>query len=100
EGGFPFFDKLNSSNYVTNGTRILLHRNIIDRIQTIAPWLTLDSDPYLVLRTNGSLVWMIDGITSTGNYPYSDPTDGINYERNSVKITLDAYTGRPTFYAF
>jgi uncharacterized membrane protein (UPF0182 family) len=100
EGGFPFFDKLNISSYVGPGTRILLHRDIFDRVQTLAPWLTIDSSPYLVLRKNGSLVWMLDGITSTDRYPYSDPTDGANYERNSVKIVLDAYTGVPTFYAF
>jgi uncharacterized membrane protein (UPF0182 family) len=100
EGGFPFFNKLNISSYVGPHTRILLHRDIVDRIQTIAPWLTIDSSPYLVVRRNGSLVWMLDGITSTDRYPYSDPTDGENYERNSVKIVLDAYTGRPTFYAF
>jgi uncharacterized protein len=100
EGGFPFFDKLNITSYVGSSTRIMLHRDIFDRVQTIAPWLTIDSNPYLVLRKNGSLVWMLDGITSSDRYPYSDPTGGINYERNSVKIVLDAYTGRPTFYAF
>jgi uncharacterized membrane protein (UPF0182 family) len=100
EGGFPFFNRLNISSYIRPTTRILLHREIFDRVQTIAPWLTIDSDPYLVLRTNGSLAWMMDGLTSTSWYPYSDPTDGANYQRNSVKIVLDAYTGRPTFYAF
>jgi uncharacterized membrane protein (UPF0182 family) len=100
EGGIPFFDKLNISSYIRPATRISLYRNIFDRVQTIAPWLTLDSDPYLVLRSNGTLVWMLDGMTHTDHYPYSDPTNGDNYRRNSVKITLDAYTGRPTFYAF
>ncbi len=100
EGGFPFFDKLNISSYVKPATRLLLRRNIYDRVQTVAPWLQIDSNPYLVLRTNGTLVWMMDGMTSTDHYPYSDPTNGVNYMRNSVKITLDAYTGRPTLYAF
>lgn len=100
EGGFPFVNKLNISSYIRPSTRIMMHRDIVDRTQTIAPWLTLDSSPYLVLRNNGSLVWMLDGLTSTDSYPYSDPTGGINYQRNSVKIVLDAYTGRPTFYAF
>ena len=100
EGGIPFFNRLNISGYIRPSSRILLHRNMSDRIQTIAPWLTLDSNPYLVLRSNGSLVWMLDGMTHTDHYPYSDPTDGDNYRRNSVKITVDAYTGRPTFYAF
>jgi uncharacterized membrane protein (UPF0182 family) len=100
EGGIPFFDKLNISGYVRPATRILLHRTITDRVETIAPWLTLDSDPYLVLRKNGSLVWMLDGMTSSDHYPYSEPTWGDNYRRNSVKIVVDAYTGRTTFYAF
>ncbi|MGI8825333.1 MAG: UPF0182 family protein [Chloroflexota bacterium] len=100
EGGFPFFNKLYISNYVRSTTRILLHRNIMDRVQTIAPWLLIDDQPYLVLRQNGSLVWMMDGITRTDHYPYSEPVDGDNYRRNSVKIVVDAYTGRPSFYAF
>lgn len=100
EGGMPFFNKLVISNYVRPSTKLLLHRNIVDRVQTIAPWLTLDPNPYLVLRRDGSLVWMMDGITHGDHYPYSDPTNGDNYERNSVKIVVDAYTGRPNFYAF
>jgi uncharacterized membrane protein (UPF0182 family) len=100
EGGIPFFNRFNISGYIRSSSRLSLHRNIYDRIQTIAPWLVLDSNPYLVLRQNGSLVWMLDGMTRTDHYPYSDPTSGDNYRRNSVKITVDAYTGRPTFYAF
>ncbi|GAC1321120.1 MAG: UPF0182 family protein [Chloroflexota bacterium] len=100
EGGVPFLNKLNISNYVGPSTRVLLHRNIIDRVHTIAPWLTLDSKPYLVLRPNGTLVWMLDGLTHADHYPYSEPIDGDNYRRNSVKIVIDAYTGRTDFYAF
>lgn len=100
EGGVPFFNKLNISNYIGASTRILLHRDIVDRVQTIAPWLILDSSPYLVLRPDGTLVWMMDGITHTDHYPYSEPTGGDNYRRNSVKIVVDAYTGRTSFYAF
>lgn len=100
EGGFPFLDKLNISGYIRPSTRVLLHRTITDRVQTIAPWLTLDPDPYLVLRKDGHLVWMLDGMTSSDHYPYSEPTWGDNYRRNSVKVVVDAYTGRATFYAF
>jgi len=100
EGGNPFIDRLNISNYIKPDSRILLHRNIFDRVSTIAPWLLIDPDPYLVLRKNGTLVWMMDGITRSDRYPYSDPTDGDNYRRNSVKIVVDAYTGRTTLYAF
>jgi uncharacterized membrane protein (UPF0182 family) len=72
----------------------------MERVQTLAPWLTLDSNPYLVLRANGSMVWIVDGMTHTDHYPYSDPTSGDNYRRNSVKVVVDAYTGVTTFYAF
>ncbi len=100
EGGIPFFDKLNISGYIRPDTRVLLHRTITDRVRAIAPWLELDPDPYLVLRKDGHLVWMLDGMTSSDHYPYSDPTFGDNYRRNSVKVVVDAYTGRATFYAF
>ena len=100
EGGIPFFNRLNISGYIRSSSRVSLHRNIMERIHMLAPWLTLDNNPYLVLRSNGTLVWMIDGMTHTDHYPYSDPVAGDNYRRNSVKITVDAYTGRTTFYAF
>jgi uncharacterized membrane protein (UPF0182 family) len=100
EGGIPFFNRLNISGYIQPTSRVSLHRNIMERVQTLAPWLTLDSNPYLVLRANGSLVWIVDGMTHTDHYPYSDPTSGDNYRRNSVKVVVDAYTGVTTFYAF
>lgn len=100
EGGIPFFNRLNISEYIRPASRVSLHRNIMERVQTLAPWLTLDSNPYLVLRSNGTLVWIIDGMTHTDHYPYSEPTGGDNYRRNSVKVIVDAYTGRTTFYAF
>ncbi len=81
-----------------NDSRILYHRNIIDRVTTIAPFLQYDGDPYLVI-SEGRLVWMLDAYTISDRYPYATPaTNGINYIRNSVKIVIDAYDGTTTFY--
>jgi uncharacterized protein len=80
------------------GSRILLRRNINDRIRYIAPFITQDRDPYIVLR-DGQLYWIVDGYTFSDHYPYSQINgDGINYIRNSVKVVVNAYTGRTTFY--
>ncbi|MEE2964022.1 MAG: UPF0182 family protein [Acidobacteriota bacterium] len=79
-------------------SRILYHRNIRDRVETIAPFLQYDSDPYLVI-SEGRLVWMLDAYTISNRYPYASPaSNGINYIRNAVKIVVDAYDGTTTFY--
>ena len=79
-------------------SRILYHRNIVDRVTTIAPFLQYDADPYLVI-TDGRLVWMLDAYTVSDRYPYAAPaTDGVNYIRNAVKIVIDAYDGAVSFY--
>ncbi|HCE04264.1 MAG TPA: hypothetical protein DEQ98_13605, partial [Acidobacteria bacterium] len=79
-------------------SRILYHRNIVDRVTTIAPFLEYDSDPYLVI-SEGRLVWMLDAYTISDRYPYSSPApNGVNYIRNAVKIVIDAYDGTTTFY--
>jgi uncharacterized membrane protein (UPF0182 family) len=70
----------------------------VDRVTTIAPFLTLDRDPYLVIA-DGRLFWMLDAYTLTRQYPYSTRTaGGLNYIRNSVKVVVDAYHGTTTFY--
>lgn len=112
-GGVPigsYFDRLMFSlrfadqNIVltdafTSDSRILFYRTIQPRIQRLAPFLTLDHDPYLVVA-DGRLYWMQDAYTTTDRYPYSEPFNGdINYIRNSVKIVLDAYNGSVTLYA-
>ncbi|MBH8573433.1 UPF0182 family protein [Nostocaceae cyanobacterium CENA369] len=93
-------------------TKILLRRNVKQRIQAIAPFLQFDSDPYLVTananpdKTNPDfpndrnyLYWMIDAYTTSDRYPYSDTgNEGINYIRNSVKVVVDAYHGTVNFY--
>ena len=79
-------------------SRVIFHRNISDRVATIAPFLRYDSDPYLVIA-DGGLYWIRDAYTASGAYPYATPvTDRINYIRNSVKVVIDAYHGTTTFY--
>lgn len=89
------------SSYITPDSRLLWRREISERVEALAPFLSYDSDPYPVIF-NGRLVWLLDAYTSTGRYPYSEPigsTAGtINYMRNSVKVTVDAYDGTVTFY--
>ena len=86
------------SGQVSPDSRVLFHRNISDRVSTIAPFLQFDDDPYLVVE-DGRLFWIRDAYTVTDGYPYSTPvTNGVNYIRNSVKVVIDAYHGTTTFY--
>ncbi|MDP7295011.1 MAG: UPF0182 family protein, partial [Vicinamibacterales bacterium] len=86
------------SEQLTDESRILFHRNISDRVESIAPFLMYDRDPYLVI-SEGQLFWIIDAYTVTDGYPYSSQaTRGINYIRNSVKIVVNAYSGETTYY--
>ncbi|MHB1390325.1 MAG: UPF0182 family membrane protein [Thermoleophilia bacterium] len=90
--------KLLLSSAVNSDSRIMIHREIRDRVATIAPFLQLDNDPYSVL-VDGRLFWIQDAYTTTANYPYSQPSaEGINYMRNSVKVVVDAFNGTVTFY--
>jgi uncharacterized membrane protein (UPF0182 family) len=96
--------KLPFSDDVTSESRVLMHRNIIDRVSRIAPFLSLDDDPYMVVNSDGRLVWMVDAYTSSDRFPYSRHfsavKQSVNYFRNSVKVTIDAYTGAVDFYVF
>jgi uncharacterized membrane protein (UPF0182 family) len=96
-----YFDDVNIllSRYITGGSRILLHRNIQDRVRTIAPFLQLDRDPYVVV-SDGQLYWMQDAYTTSRWFPYAQPQPdgGTNYIRNSVKVVIDAYNGTVAFY--
>ena len=85
------------SSYITSNSRIMIHRNIQDRIETIAPFLQLDHDPYIVV-SGGHLYWMQDAYTTSDWFPYAQPNGSINYIRNSVKVVVDAYNGTVTFY--
>ncbi|GMQ77991.1 MAG: UPF0182 family protein [Anaerolineae bacterium] len=86
------------SDYIDDETRILMNRQIRDRVRKITPFLALDNDPYLIVA-DGQLVWMLDAYTISNNFPYSTPTEeGFNYIRNAVKITVDAYNGSVNYY--
>ena len=86
------------SRQISATSRILYHRNIVDRVTAIAPFLLYDDDPYLVI-SDGRLVWILDAYTITDQYPYATrATTGVNYIRNAVKIVIDAYDGTMTFY--
>ena len=79
-------------------SKILYYRNIAERVNHLAPFLELDSDPYLVVM-DGKLYWIQDAYTTSERYPYSEPIyGGVNYIRNSVKAVVDAYNGDVTFY--
>ncbi len=94
----PFSDDINAQS------RLLMRRSVFDRVKTIAPFLTFESDPYIVVGDDGRLSWMMDAFTTSDNYPYAThyplESDQVNYLRNSVKITVDAYNGTTTFYVF
>jgi len=91
--------KLFLSDDVEPNSKILLYRNILERLQMIAPFLTYEPDPYLVIH-EGRLFWIVDAYTTSSGYPYSEPygTSGINYIRNSVKVVVDAYNGTVSYY--
>ena len=107
------------SNLINKDSKILFVRNPRDRVAKVAPWLTLDGDPYPAL-VDGKIIWIIDGYTTSAGYPYSKSTTlssatsdalttnsasitqqsnaSVNYIRNSVKATVDAYDGTVTLY--
>ena len=107
------------SSVFNKDSRILYNRDPRERVQKVAPFLTLDGDPYPAV-IGGKIVWVVDGYTTASTYPYSQQVDlqsatsdsltgegyaqqvqeNINYLRNSVKATVDAYTGQVTLYSF
>ncbi|MGO1769382.1 MAG: UPF0182 family membrane protein [Microbacterium sp.] len=105
------------SQYVNEESQILYDRNPVDRVQKAAPYLTVDSDPYPTV-VDGRVVWVVDAYTTSSSYPYSSTVslseaisdsnvpqpqvriDEINYIRNSVKATVDAYDGSVKLYAW
>jgi uncharacterized protein len=117
--------KFGDTNFLLSGqvgpdSRVLYYRNPAQRVEKVAPWLTLDSDIYPAV-VDGRILWIVDGYTTTDNHPQSQrtsfsdmindslsppagvqtlPTDQINYMRNAVKATVDAYTGQVTLYAW
>lgn len=92
--------KLVLNQDINSESKLLINRNIKDRVSKIAPFLLYDSDPYLVINDK-KLYWMIDAYTYTKYYPYSQPyQDGLNYINNSVKVVIDAYNGTTNFYMY
>ncbi len=85
------------SNDITQDSRILIRRNIHERVRELAPFLQYDQDPYPVVH-EGGIKWIYDSYTTSDRHPYSEPYNGINYIRNSVKTTIDAYDGTTNFY--
>jgi uncharacterized protein len=98
------------SDYITDDSRVLYIRDVLDRVQTLAPFLHVDGDPYPVLMGDKT-VWVVDMFTTTNRYPYAQEanTDDVvaedsglrhdfNYVRNSVKAVVDAYDGTVDFY--
>ncbi|HKZ03160.1 MAG TPA: UPF0182 family protein, partial [Pyrinomonadaceae bacterium] len=96
--------KLPFSDDVTANSRVLIHRNIREILNGVAPFLVYDDDPYIVLNDEGRLFWIIDAFTESATYPYSRHhlvgNKSVNYIRNSVKAVIDAYHGTVSFYVF
>ncbi len=90
------------SNALNADSRIVLHRNVLERAMKIMPWLTYEKDPYIVInQEDGKLYWIIDAFTASNRYPYSQPhANGANYVRNSVKVVVDAYSGKMDYYIY
>ena len=102
-----YYGDLNTllTSYLTDRSRMMIHRAILERLSTLAGFLTWDSDPYLVVTKAGRLVWIVDGYMSSDAHPYAreiEMPDGrtVNYLRNSVKATVDAYSGETNLYVF
>jgi uncharacterized protein len=81
-----------------------MRRNVRERVTALAPFLTFDQDPYIVLGEDGRISWVMDAFTTSDSYPYSTHYSlgdaSVNYMRNSVKVVIDAYDGTTTFYVF
>ena len=93
--------KLFLSNDITKDSRVLFNRKITDRVRKVMPFLLLDRDPYMVISEKGDLFWMYDAYTASSRFPYAQRIgrrNSLNYIRNSVKITINAYDGSMVFY--
>lgn len=93
------------TSYLDRESRMMIHRKVRDRLSRLAGFLDWDRDPYMVVNREGRLVWMIDGFTWSASHPYSrsmrvGDMGRLNYVRNSVKATVDAYDGSVNIYVF
>ena len=89
-----------TSDSIDDDSRVLFHRNVIGRLETLLPYISWDGDPLLFVRDDGSLAYVANGVTSSNRYPYSETILGDNYRRNTVKAVVDAYTGEVSMYVF
>ena len=91
--------KMFTSSNIDSSSKIIINRNVMQRVRTIMPYLDYEDDPYMV-TVDGKLYWMIDAYTLSSYYPYSEPYGerNVNYIRNSVKVVVDAYNGDVDFY--
>ena len=96
-----YFGDLNIllSEYIRGDSKIMIRRNIQERVRALAPFLSLDHDPYMVV-SGGRLYWIQDAYTTSAWFPYSQPLEdeSANYIRNSVKVVIDAYNGTTDLY--
>lgn len=88
---------------LTNDSKIITNRNIIERAKTVMPYLKYEKEPYMVIDDNGNQYWVLDAYTVSNNYPFAqktifNDTEVINYIRNSVKVIVNAYDGTIKFY--
>ncbi|MBQ4649302.1 MAG: UPF0182 family protein [Firmicutes bacterium] len=89
--------KLFTSSNIDGDSKIIINRNVMQRVRQIMPFLAYENDPYMV-TADGKLYWMVDAYTMSSYYPYSEPYGDFNYIRNSVKVVVDAYNGDVSFY--
>ncbi len=90
--------KLLISGYIHSDSKLLINRNIFDRVKTAVPFMEQDDDPYIVIDDNGNLKWVLDLYTTSDKMPYSQTYSGVNYIRNSAKAVIDAYSGEVKIY--
>ncbi|MBP3801882.1 MAG: UPF0182 family protein [Clostridia bacterium] len=98
--------KLAFSSDITDESKVLINRNVVDRAKKALPYLVYEENPYTVVDKNGRIIWVIDGYTTSSQYPYSQYTniehdnrrERINYIRNSVKVLIDSYSGEISYY--
>jgi uncharacterized membrane protein (UPF0182 family) len=87
------------SSDISPESRLMIYRRVLERAERLTPFLSYDHDPYMVVADDGTLYWMLDGYTTSERYPYSEPYGDLgNYIRNSVKATINAYTGQVRLY--
>jgi len=93
------------TGYLTPQSRMMIRRNLIARLHTLASFITWEHDPYLVVTEAGRMVWTVDGFTTSNAHPFSrsvslENVGDVNYMRNAVKATVDAYDGETRIYIF